>query len=350
MEKTMLEVLNMNLVAEKYQRTHKTGSHSKTYAQKLLQDCADGVNTYCGAIHLATIKDSDQMAILDGNSRYNDFKKWYNNELSVKYLTEEPKEDGTMKTVTNTVTYADAPQHIKRNIDSAYVDIITLEGLTLAERAAEFKKLNSGKSLTNAQKAAVIMPDSFYTCADMLYMYMDNHGMLSDAQKLNDVHVHALAQIIANSKGVYASSNIKLMDNIAGSEIDVDRFSEVLDILDETEFGSKDKYELITLITIMYNGDATVADVAAQVEIEKGFANCSIKIADFINNYVPNCVHCSFDMAGANSADKNKKRFEKMLKKIKVFMADKIVPEDTDEIAQNVTLADVAQVQAVAGM
>lgn len=346
MKKTMTEVLGMNLTAEKYQRTSKTGSHNKTYAQKLLQDCANKKNVYCGAVHLATIKDSDVMAILDGNSRYNDFKKWYNGELSVKYITEETNEKGEKKNVTNTVTIKEAPAHIKANIDSAWVDIITLENLTLEERAAEFKKLNSGKSLTNAQKAAVVMPDSFYTCAEMLQAFMENHGMLTDAQKLNDIHIHSLAQIIANSRGAYAASNIKLMQGIAGQEMDAEKFGNVLDILNETEFGKNDKYELITLATILYNDGATVADIAAQVGIEKGFGNCDLRVADFIAYYTPNCVHCSFDTAGANSADKNKERFAKMLKKVKSYMADKYVTEETDEKAEAVTLADVATAQA----
>lgn len=346
MKTTVKEFLEMNLVAEKYQRTVTTGSHNKRFAEALLQNCADKANAYIGPVTLATINDSDALALIDGNSRYNDFKKWYANELQIKFIAEEVNEKGETKTVVKTTTYKDAPQVIKDNIDNAWIEVTVLENLSLGERQEYFKKLNSGKALTNAQKAAVIMPDSFYKCAEMLGEYMESHEMLTDAQRLNDVPMHSMAQIIANLNGTYTASNKKLMESIEGIDIDSEKFAHVLEILNETEFGKSDKYELITLATILFADDATVATIAEVVGIESGFKTCDIRISDFTNEYKPNCVHCSFDSAGANSVNKNVERFTKMLRKIKNYMSDKIASESAEERATSISLADIAATQA----
>lgn len=332
-----------DLVAESFQRTKATGSHSKAFAETILQDCANNREHYCGAIHVSKMENG-QYSILDGNSRLHDFREWLAGNLQVKYPATEIKKDGTTREVLKKGNINEVPAYIKSNIESAMFYVVEMESANKEERAEMFKMLNTNKSLTAQQKAAVIMPDSFYAACDRMLQFMQEKEMLTDAQRLNDVHVHAVAQIIANVNGVYASGNKKLMENIRGIDIDVDKFNSVLNMLSETEMGKNDKYELITLVSICYNDDLTVAEVADLAGVERGFNNCNIRISDFLDKYTPNCVHCSFDTAGANSAIKNAERFAKMLKKIKAYMAQFNTESHSERIEQPLTLAEAARV------
>lgn len=329
-----------DLTAEVFQRTRQTGSHNKAFAEKMLQDCADEPSHYCGPVHVAKIEDG-KYSVLDGNSRLNDFRRWLKGELGVKYPATEIKKDGTTREVMKKGNINEVPAYIKEKIETACITLVELDAPTIEERAELFKQLNTNKSLTAQQKASVIMPDSFYIACENMAAFMEAHEMLTEAQRLNDVHMHAVAQIIANANGCYASGNKKLMENISGIDVDLDKFNSALDMLDESEFGRNDKYELITIVSICYNRDLTVAEVADLVGIERGFNNCDIKISDFMNKYTENCIHCSFDTAGANSAVKNAERFSKMLKKVKNYMNQFEIFKHKERIEQDLSISDM---------
>lgn len=335
------DYMGMILKAENYQRTQDTGSHDMAYKRKLMTECATYSNHFCGTVKVAELENGIY-AVVDGNSRFHDFKEIFNDEISIKYDASEVSEDGSIKNVKKSATYSELPEYMRRNIDSADLDVTFCYNLTLEERARLFNNENNGKAMSAFSKAGVIQADTYYTACEMLLDFLRRHEAITKANELNDVHKQMLAQIVANAKGCYSSGNKTLAQNIAGTDVDLERFKLALDTLETSEYSAKDKYELITLISILYQSDSTVAEIATRAGIAKGFNNCDYRIADLIGLYTPNCLHCSFDTAGANSAVKNAERFKKALAKVKSFMQENYIPVE-DESEQHLTLEQLAE-------
>lgn len=315
------DLANLNAIAESYQRCRTAGSHKDLYARQLIEDCATTSNHLCGTVYGQTLDDG-QIAMIDGFSRFNDFKKFFNDDLKIKIEVQEVDEEGNTSSKMKEYTYEELPQFYKNNIESAYVLFVKVEECTLTERQRLFHELNSGKALTGIQKETTVLTDEFMTIEDSIYRFLAEHEMLTEAQEKNDIARQISAQIIANVNGCYAAGAKKLMTNVSGlKNYNLQYLDSALKLLDSSAFGTNDKYLFITLVSILCQKGKTFAEVAKKAGIEKGFANCKFTVDDIYNSYTVNCLYTPFNTAGANSAVKNAERFEKVLKAAKKIVA-----------------------------
>lgn len=351
---TFKEFANMNLVAENYQRSIGIGGHPDAHSKALLENAKGGA--YLGVAHVAEIGQDEKtgekiFAVIDGNSRREDYKKWIDGKIKVRCSWVDVKENGESKDVTKAVAFADCPTVDRNAIDNAQIDVVFHDAPDFLTRAAIFTSINSGKSLTGMQKNVGGQSDDFYTLDGLVREYCEAHNIFTDAQLQRDETRSVTALIMANLTGNYNSAGKKVMDavrSIPNGTIDLDRIAYIMqDVLANDDGG--DKYGLITAVCSLYDGDKCLFEDGEAGYKKKAHYTWQL-VAD---TYTQNLLAMNLTTGGANSAKVNEERFDKMKKKARKHL-DMVASEAPAQQAQAqpeaATLADVAAMTAAEGV
>lgn len=331
-KKSLKEFLDMKTIVESYQGAPEIGRHDKTQALKTINDLLAGDDI--GIITLAETE-TGSFARLDGNSRYNDIRKFLTGDLA---LIQRDSENKKIE-----VKFSELPKEKQKAFFEAEMHLFVYYGMDKEERAKKFVKLNSSKNLTAVQKNKGYLSENFENACRLIQAYCTSHNIITDRKLLNDEQVAITAQIIANIHDVYSSSNAKLIEAIRPLEINIEALGNILDMLQNDK--AHNKYSFISAVSVLYSvGDTN--KIRIQKADRSGFEAHEVKIADL--NLV-NRLCFNFEKSGTNSAPVNAERLETTKKELDILCKEYVIAnrgKDTrpelKTIKQKVTAADLA--------